>query len=83
MPCKYMTTLPPVPNADAIGGYIRLERVKPEEDGREANSFRTFRVTIENPVGGTYAYRVKTRALAEEFIARVQAVKLVVLICNA
>jgi hypothetical protein len=75
MACKYLTVLPPIPQADFVGSYAILKRVSPCEDGREPSSFCTFRVTIENAVGGTFAYRLKTRKLATEFIEAVKTVK--------
>lgn len=82
MPCKYLTVLPPIPQPENIGCYVALERVSPEQDGRSPGSFSTFRVTIENAVGGTFAYRVKTLKLATEFIKSLQSVKPVWLISN-
>ena len=80
MPCKYLTVLPPIPRPEFIGNYVRLEPVRFEKPYGPGYRTSHWVVTIENAVGGTYGYSIKTRKLAMEFIEKLKSIKPVRLI---
>ena len=60
--------IPEVPAASGIGGWVKIERCI---DTPRA----TFRVTYENVVGGTVAYRFAAKNWAMHYISLICSIK--------
>jgi hypothetical protein len=58
-PTIHDKNLPPIP--DRLGSWVKVDRVAIHDERV------TFRVTYENPVGGTVAHRFRTLRRADEY----------------